>query len=302
MNPDIIGYAGPIDPEVGVIGAWDLEGRLLGTIVNYASHTHASVPHISANWVYDLERTIQGALHTRAPVVFLAGACGDVGKIDSLSLYERPPEERVSEIFGGRVGAEAVKVLLSMARGTDVPLFSRVRTWQIKRRAPSAENVRRAQARVATGKPASPPAQTEWVFAKETLMLHHLIASDPDVEVEVQAIQIGPAVCISNPAEYFVEYGLEIKKQSPFPFTFPVELANGCVGYVPTEEAFGKDGGGYETRLTSYSNLEITAGRQFAATGIALASAMQPGAAPEQPRIAKPGAPWPYGNVPPQRD
>ena len=35
-NPDIIGYAGPIDPEVGVIAAWDLNGALLGTVVNFA--------------------------------------------------------------------------------------------------------------------------------------------------------------------------------------------------------------------------------------------------------------------------
>jgi neutral ceramidase len=118
--------------------------------------------------------------------------------------------------------------------------------------------------------------------------------------VEVQAIQVGPAVFLTNPAELFVEYGLELKKQCPFPFTFPVELANGGVGYVPTEEAFGPHGGGYETRLTSYSNLEISAGRQMVEAGLRLAREFTPGKTPEPPKAPPFKAPWSYGDVPPE--
>jgi len=116
----------------------------------------------------------------------------------------------------------------------------------------------------------------------------------------VQAVQVGPALFVTNPAEFFCQYGLDLKARSPFPFTLPVELANGCVGYVPTEEAFGEHGGGYETRLTSYSNLEITAGRQMVEAGLELARRMSPGKTPEPSRAAPFREPWSYGNLPPQ--
>ena len=37
-NPDVVRPAGPIDPEVGVIGAWNKQGKLIGCVVNYANH------------------------------------------------------------------------------------------------------------------------------------------------------------------------------------------------------------------------------------------------------------------------
>jgi neutral ceramidase len=298
LNPEIVDYAGPIDPQVGVIGAWDNAGKLIGTIVNFACHATTNPGGISANWIYYMERTIQGALDSRAPVVFLAGPCGDIGQVNSLSPYENRTGEAWAQFIGGRVGAEAVKVLLSIPRATDVPLATRQKTWSIKRRAPAPETIERARTIVKRGK--RPPDLSDWLFARETLMLTHLLAIEPMVEVEVQAIQIGPAVCVGNPAEYFVEYGLEIKRRSSFPFTFVVELANGGVGYVPTEEAFSATGGGYETRLTFYSNLEISAGRQIAETSIALTKELTPGSVPEFAKRIAPGQPWPYGNVPPE--
>lgn len=297
-NPDILGYAGPIDPEVGVLGAWDASGRLIGSIVNFSCHATTSPGGISANWIYFMERTLQGALDSRAPVVFLAGACGDIGQVDSLSPYEYRTGNAWAQFIGGRVGAEAAKTLLSVPRGNDVALDARQKTWSVPRRKPSAETIARARAIVARGK--LPPDLSDWLFAKETLMLTHLLAKEPAAEVEVQALQVGPALFVSNPAEYFVEYGLEIKKRSPFAFTFVVELANGCVGYVPTEEAFSASGGGYETRLTFYSNLEIKAGRAIADACILLANEMTPTAAPSFPKIKAPGQPWPYGNVRPE--
>jgi neutral ceramidase len=297
-NPDTVGYAGPIDPQVGVIGAWGRDGRLLGCVVNYACHATTNPGGISANWIYYLEKTIRGATEPNVPVVFLQGACGDITQVDNLSRYAYPAGERWAQFVGGRIGAEAVKTLLSITPGALPPVESGSTVLTIKRRPPNPARVKDSLDLVQ--KDPKEVGLTKWTFAKEIVLLDAMISREPAVDVEVQAVQVGPAIFLTNPAELFVEYGLELKKKSPFPFTFPVELANGNVGYVPTEEAFGPHGGGYETRLTSYSNLEITAGRQMVEAGLNLARHFTPGHAPEPPGPPPFKEPWSYGDVPPE--
>lgn len=302
-NPDILDYAGPIDPDVGTVGVWDLKDNLLGVIVNFSCHATTNPGGISANWIGSMEQTIRGATgNASLPVVFMQGASGDVTQVDNLAKFANPSAREWWEIVGGRVGAEAYKTLLLIRRGADsnIPLDYRQKVWNIDRRIPSPDKVKRAMEIVVQDP--KKIGTTEWAFAKETVVLDALIQNQPQVEVEVQTIQVGPVAFISNPAEYFVQFGLDIKKESHFPFTFVVELANGCVGYVPTEEAFGQNGGGYETRLTSYSNLEISAGRQFANIGIKLANEMTPGKIPEPPLPPEFKSPWSYGNVAPELD
>jgi neutral ceramidase len=297
-NPDIVEVAGPIDPDVGVIGAWDQGGKLTGCVVNYACHATTNPGGISANWIYYLEKTIRGALGADIPVVFLQGASGDVTQVDNLNPYANPAGADWARLVGSCVGAEAVRVLLSAVRGNFGLVDARRQTLTFDRRIPSPDRLKRCLELVQ--KDPKEVGATEWTFAKEIVMLDALIAKNRRVEAEVQAIQVGPAVFISNPAEFFCQLGLDIKAGSPFPMTFPVELANGCVGYVPTEEALGARGGGYETRLTAYSNLQVDAGTQLVRTGIALARALKPGAVPEPARAPEFSAPWSYGNVPPE--
>ncbi len=296
-NPNIIEPAGPTDPEVGVMRTFDSNGNLVGCVVNYACHATTSPGGISANWIYYLEKTIRGVFGDEVVVVFLAGANGDITQVDNLSPYVNPGREEWARLVGSRVGAEAVKVLASMHTGPMGPVDYGREVLEIPRRAPSPERIKQSIEQVKQGPEKA--GRTEWTFAKEIVMLDALIAKTPVVDVEVQVVQVGPAVFVSNPAEYFVEYGLDIKKRSKFPFTYPVELANGCVGYVPTEEALSPTGGGYETRLTSYSNLERTAGTQIADTGVRLANRLTPGKAPRRAAHSPfSGEGWSYGSVP----
>lgn len=302
-NPEIVEPAGPVDPEVGVVGAWSTRdpGRLQGCVVNFSCHATTSPGGISANYIHYLEKTIQGYYGKDCVVVFVAGASGDITQVDNRSPYKNPDGDRWAQQVGGKVGAEALKVLLSMEPGEPAPVGALSRIWTIRRRPPSPARVEAALAIVKGDRSRVEP--TDWTFAKETVLLDDLVKKEPAAEVEVQAVQVGPAVFVTTPAEYFCRFGLEIKAGSGFPFTFPVSLANGCVGYVPTADAFGPHGGGYETRLTSYSNLDIAAGDQMRDAGIELARRLKPGSPIVPPlRPTFTGKPWAYGNNPPERE
>jgi hypothetical protein len=299
-NPAIVDYAGPTDPQVGVVGVWKRGGKMLGCIVNFACHATTSPGGISANYIYYLEKMIRGTLGPEVIVVFLPGASGDVTQVDNRSPYVNPPPEQWAQLVGGRIGAEAVKVLLAMDRGPLVPLDVRSRVLQIQRRVPRPERVQHSLELVQ--KDPKEVGPSEWAFAKEIVLLDALLAKHPTAEVEVQAVQVGPAVFLANPAEMFCQYGLDMKAKSPFKFTFPTCLANGFNAYVPTEEAFGEHGGGYETRLTSCTNLEVAAGRKIVAAALDLASQLKPGPLPERPLAPPPDPAHPRPPVPPELD
>jgi neutral ceramidase len=191
-----------------------------------------------------------------------------------------------------------VKVLLGAEWGVSMPVDARSQVLRLPRRVPNPDRVK--QCTELAQKDPAVVGHAPWVFAKEIVLLDALLAREPSVEAEVQAIQLGPAVFASMPGEVFCQFGLDLKAAGRFPFTFPVELANGCVGYVPTEEALGEHGGGYETRLTSYTNLEPDAGRRMSDAVLSLMGQMKAGPVVSTRPAPAFNAPWSYGNVPPE--
>ena len=297
-NPDIIEPAGPIDPEVGVVGVWSTENELTGCIVNFSCHATTNPPGISANYIYYLEQQIRTTFGDQVVVVFLAGASGDVNTSNNHSTNFPMVGETAGRLVGAKVGAEVVEQLLQMGKTDQATLAATNKILRIPRRKPSVRRVELARHTVR--EPKTQENSTEWIFAKETVLLDALIKKEPVRDVEIQVVQIGPVCFVTTPAEYFCQFGLDQKQAIPFPLTFPVSLANACVGYVPTEDAFGPGGGGYETRLTSYSNLIPTAGRLMANTGIELAKRLYPDPVPATPAAPAFKEAWSYGSVPPE--
>ncbi|HNS32632.1 MAG TPA: hypothetical protein PKN36_06620 [bacterium] len=308
-NPDIIEPAGPVDPDVGVLGAWSEKGnRFLGAIVNYACHgTVMTGKGSSADWVYYLEKTVRSCMGEDAVVVFLNGACGDITQADNRSMIIREYNDWFARRLGGSVGAEALKVFFSSPAGELAPVRAERKLILLNRRLPEKRQIEEAKEVVEKGlfelksgkKSRKEIFTKDWIIARGYVILDWLAEKTPRVEAEIQAIQVGPVVFLANPAEYFCSLGLKIKKGSPFPLTFVVELANGAIGYVPDREAFLPSGGGYETFLTHTSNMEVGTGEKIAEVSLELARMLKPGSLPEKERLLSAVTPWEFGKLGP---
>lgn len=265
MNPDIVAPAGPADPDVALIAAEDMQGKLLGCIVNFTIHgTTLSGSLISADWVYYLRQTIRGGLGSDIGVVFLNGACGDVTQVDNRN--PRPAEfgEAWARRVGMSVGAVALNVLAKTEFAADAPLavMSETLALPIRDLAGSDEELVKREA------PGIGLGTGDEVYLKEAALVREMKAKSPTVAAEILAMRIGAAGIASNPSELFCQFGLDIKHGSPWKPTMVAELANGCCGYVGTNEAFL--GGGYEVRTARCSYLAPGAGDQIADASIRL--------------------------------
>jgi neutral ceramidase len=95
------------------------------------------------------------------------------------------------------------------------------------------------------------------VFRKQRQILAPLQGQERTTWLQV--LQIGDITLAGVPGEFFTKLGLDIKRRSPFRYTYIAELANDWIGYLPDREAFKL--GGYQTWTGLHSYAEPGTGR-----------------------------------------
>ena len=215
MNPD-----GPVDRQIGLIRLDRPDGSPLGLIAVYAMHgTVLGSENLLISG--DAQGIVAEYVEEKvgAPMLYVNGAGGNIAPI-----YSTRPNFKRGHItqFNVLLGDRILQANASLRSGT-----SNVTLW-------TGETVIESPRKEGFG----------WVEELD----HYLRVTDTGVSlvrVPVRFLKINRDLVIwSAPVELFCEIAINVRNQSPFPYTFFAGYTNGFLGYLPTRKAFSE--GGYE--------------------------------------------------------
>lgn len=264
-NPDVVRSDGPTDPDVGCLFAGPATAPS-AILVNFACHLDVlgNGNHlISADYPYFMRETLAKAGFSGATVLFANGCCGNINHINVFAQTRQGGFEHCRKM-GQILAGEVLKCMVapdSITSGEPV-VGARREILELEYR-PFTEKEIAGLRRIV----ADPEiAETDFRKINARGRLGRVEQGVTSQSTELQAFRVGDLAIVGIPAEYFVEYGLQIKAQSPARWTFLVELANDCVGYVPTVEGFRQ--GAYEGQSARF--VEDTGPRMAAVTNTLL--------------------------------
>jgi len=245
-----------IDPELGIIRVDDIDGNPMVFLTNYACHGVILGPKnlfISADYPGAMQKFIEKAKGGMA--MFTQGACGDIDPLVNCYAWGEGTFKN-TEQMGTILGAEAIKI------GEQIKTTSQARleakSKMIKLPTEKLPSLKEAQEMVDKYKrKLNKLNKKSHLIDRQTMRMNldwaqrlvNIVKKDRDkngIMAEIQILSINETVLVGISGEVFMEIGLDIKKESDFENTFIISYANGCVGYIPTEEAFRE--GGYEPK------------------------------------------------------
>ena len=224
-----VGSAGPIDPEIGILAFDGADGSLLAVLFHFTLHTNTNFgPRFSADYPGVVAAQIRDRFGDQVSTLFLPGTFAD---LNSTGPRYQAVGEALAGVIGrgleGRTPSDGATVLGALKREVTVPY----RDFSVDQE----ERIRSSGW--------SPEAQD--VFRREVELMRE--RGETEAATVLQAWRIGDVGFVSLPGEPFVELGLRIKRESPFPWTYPVGYAGDHLGYLVTPEAW--EAGGYESLI-----------------------------------------------------
>ncbi len=248
---------GPIDPEVQAVWFTDAEGRHLAVMVSYAAHptNFYGQPILSADYPGVMRNVLQGALGEEVPVLYLQGACGNI-MCDNPADPNSPRGMENAWRTGRALAGETLRIMgdnRADAEEARVSACSKVMTIPYRDVPPMPFE----------------EARERWDYYKNhwdefrsldieergkihsTLRLEGYKREGSGEETEVAALALGDVFFATNPAEFFVEFQLDIKNRFQNRKVIVTEQTNGRISYLPTRLACAL--GGYETIITRFN-------------------------------------------------
>jgi len=252
-----VGSAGPTDPELQAIAFAGEDDAPFAIVSNYSLHIDVmGGTEISSDYPGVMTEVLRGVYGEGLIHLFLNGACGNINHVKYIGETHVPRKGPIKSRQIGRALAGAVMNVVEKAEpsaSTDLAVASEIVPI------PFYPVNDRVKAMLAAAKGRKEPKSSDTYFIKR-IEAYELDGKSADVEVQV--VRIGDAAVVAVPGEYFVEWGLEIKKWSPMPHTLVSELSNSWFGYIPTWEALER--GGYEATPIMSSQLAPGAGQHMA--------------------------------------
>ncbi|MDB6056567.1 MAG: hypothetical protein JWO95_411, partial [Verrucomicrobiales bacterium] len=234
----------------------------IGGLTVFAMHADTTGgTDFSADYPYSIEQTLRKVLGPNYISAFGAGTCGNLNQIN-VHTNEDFKSLAAAERYGKMIGQTVLGDLPNLKALTNPSLAARSQTIIADLQTPTLEQI-------AKGRQLLPDLGTDKVdfYSKVRLVKAvDLQRKGPQLPMEVQAFRLSDDTAIvSLPAEIFVEFGLDIKKHSPFKNTMVIALANDRPCYIPTIEGFKQ--GSYEAEN---SRVVPGTGERLAATAIDL--------------------------------
>jgi hypothetical protein len=254
---DAVRPTGPFDPELPVLAFHRRAGGMEAILFNHSTHTIGTLkPGVRSPSFYGLAAQ-KVEKETGATVLFFEGASGSTHNLDVTM------PEAVYRI------EHAVRDALASADRRPVASVDGIRREVTVRYRQFDEAVEDLAVETYCGKRYKDKAVAR--FTIETFRRMRATLADRrgrERKTWVQAIVIGDIAFVGVPGEFFTFLGQEIKRRSPYRFTYVFELANDYVGYIPDKVSY--DRGGYQVWTGLHSYLERGTGEKIVDVAVEL--------------------------------